>query len=172
MPFQLQPLTMQQLGALSEGSPLDDLGIPVEPGALPPPFVAARALEALRSDSADQLARVFVIVRDKPTVVVGSCGFKRRLLGGGVEVGYGVAPTARKLGAASFALRRLCELAFEAGAPQVLAEVVPTNIASLGVVRRVGLTLIGTRVDEEDELVEQWVLHASVPASHPHEVSE
>jgi RimJ/RimL family protein N-acetyltransferase len=73
-----------------------------------------------------------------------------------VEVGYGVASTARGRGAATEALRLPVCKAFEAGATEVLAEVAPTNLASTRVVRKAGFEEIGARVDDDNEYVVQW----------------
>lgn len=138
MNFALLPLSRRRLELLAALQEPDDLVTRAEPGALPPPFVAARALrvddEAHQSDSPTS----FLIVRTADARLVGSCGFKTVPRTGQVEVGYGVAAAARCTGAATAALEMLTAMAFEAGASEVLAEVLPENIASTRVVQKAG----------------------------------
>ncbi len=88
---------------------------------------------------------------------VGACGFKTALGNRRVDVGYGVASSARGQGAATAALRLLADVAFRSGTTEVLAEVLPENTASLRVVQKAGFVHIGERVDDDNELVTQWV---------------
>ncbi len=48
-------------------------------------------------------------------------------------------------------------MAFEAGAAEVLAEVLPSNVASIRVVEKAGFALVGSRTDEDNEFVLQWI---------------
>jgi ribosomal-protein-alanine N-acetyltransferase len=75
----------------------------------------------------------------------------------GLKSATGTAPAAQGRGAATAALKLLLERAFEAGAKEVMAEIVPTNHASARVVQKLGIVATGFRVDDEGEYVVQWV---------------
>jgi [ribosomal protein S5]-alanine N-acetyltransferase len=127
-----------------------------EQGAMPPDFVAARALELAKAGHPPPWSSAFLIVNEADGRIVGSCGFKTAPVQGQVEVGYGVAEVARGNGAATAALQSLVSRAFDAGATSVLAEVAPTNHASTRVVLKAGFKNTGSRVDDDNEVVVQW----------------
>ena len=129
----------------------------VEEGALPPSFVAARALKLIADGKSEFWCNTFLIVRNRDQRIIGGCGFKDAPKDGRVEIGYGVSPGNRGQGAATAAVGLLLQLAFGSGVQEVYAEVAPGNLASTKVVRKLGFVDIGTRVDEEDQLVVQWV---------------
>ncbi len=125
---------------------------------MPPSFVAARALKLEAEVGSWHVPSSYLIVRDEDSSFVGACGFKTKLGVGRVEVGYGVAPSAQGQGAATTALKLLSEIAFASGAAEVLAEILPENVASIRVVQKVGFQQVGARLDEDNEYVTQWVL--------------
>ena len=129
----------------------------LEQGALPPDFVAARALDLLAEGHARIWCCSYLIVRDQDQRIVGSCGFKNAPKSGRVEIGYGVSSAAQGQGAATAAVHLLLKAAFEAGAQEVLAEILPENFASRRVVQKAGFTETGSRYDEDNEYVIQWV---------------
>lgn len=129
----------------------------VEAGALPPAFVAARSLQLAAAAHPEPWSTAFLVVRESDGRIIGGCGFKTAPSKGRVEVGYGVAPQARSRGAATAALLLLLRKAFAAGATEVLAEVAPTNHASTRVVRKAGFREVGARLDEDGEVVVQWL---------------
>ena len=73
---------------------------------------------------------------------------------GTVEIGYGIAEPFRRRGIASAAVRWITGLAFTAGAGAVQATCLPENVASAGVLARVGFRREGSDADGED----LWVL--------------
>ena len=73
----------------------------LEQGALPPDFVAARALDLLAEGHARIWCCSYLIVRDQDQRIVGSCGFKNAPKSGRVEIGYGVSSAAQGQGAAT-----------------------------------------------------------------------
>ena len=76
--------------------------------------------------------------------VVGGIGFHGRPRDGVVEVGYGVAPSARRQGVATAALRLLLDVARgSAGVRRACARTGPTNLASQRVLLAVGMKLVG-----------------------------
>jgi RimJ/RimL family protein N-acetyltransferase len=157
MPFSLLPLSRPQLEWLAASLEPEELQLRAEPGSLPPSFVAARTLKLAAEAKPAPWSTSFLIVRSDDARFVGGCGFKTAPAGGRVEVGYGVSPTARRTGAATAALKMLTDLAFEAGASEVLAEVLPENVASIRVVQKAGFAQVGSRVDEDNAFVLQWL---------------
>ncbi|MDH4114157.1 MAG: GNAT family N-acetyltransferase [Burkholderiaceae bacterium] len=157
MPFSLLQLSNAELEDLAASRIPTGLASRVEPDALPPAFVAARSLQLAAAAHPAPWSTTFLIVRESDGRVIGGCGFKTAPSSGRVEVGYGVAPRARGQGAATAALRLLVGKAFAAGATEVLAEVSPANDASIRVVRKAGFTEVGTRLDDDNEVVVQWL---------------
>lgn len=120
-----------------------DVGFPYSRGAI----VAAPDVR-LWGDS-------LVLLRDEPRVV-GSVVFHGRPSDGIAEVGYAIEESSRGNGLATEATRACVEWALaEAGILAVQATTFPWHVASLGVIRNVGMTQIGTR--EHDTLGELLV---------------
>ena len=155
--FTLVPLSTQQLEILAESREPEELQFRSEPGAMPPSFVAARSLRLAAEGNSSPWTSSFLILRSEDAMFVGACGFKSAPSAGRVEVGYGVSPASQGNGAATAALNKLSVLAFEAGASEVLAEVLPDNMASTRVVQKAGFVQVGTRADEQGEYVIQWL---------------
>ena len=86
-----------------------------------------------------------VLLRDEPRVV-GSVVFHGRPTDGVAEVGYGIEESSRGNGLASEATRACVEWALaQSGIAAVQATTFPWHTASLGVIRKVGMQLVGTR---------------------------
>ncbi|MBE0546566.1 MAG: GNAT family N-acetyltransferase [Rubrivivax sp.] len=158
MAFSLLQITQTQLRQMAACGVPSDLSDRLEPNALPPAFVAQRALRLLAQGNAEVWSCSYLIVRAIDDRIVGGCGFKIAPHGGRVEIGYGVSPESRGQGAATAAVRQLIDIAFSSGANSVVAEVSPQNHASTRVVQKLGFTVVGSRVDEEGEHVVQWVV--------------
>lgn len=124
--------------------------------ALPPQFVAARALEQLAADVPAYWCSTFYVVATTDKHIVGSCGFKHAPTDGMVEIGYGISPDCRKQGAATAAVQALLQLAFDGGARQVMAQVNPENLASTRVVQKLGFVSTGSYVDDAHETLVRW----------------
>jgi [ribosomal protein S5]-alanine N-acetyltransferase len=157
MSFTLLPLSKPQLESLAASQVPEEFLLRAEPDSLPPSFVAARSLKLSEQAPSEPWGTTFLIVRNMDSRLIGACGFKTAPNAGRVEVGYGVSPSARCTGAATAALNILTRLAFEAGASEVLAEVLPDNVASIGVVQKAGFSKIGDRVDDDGRYVVQWL---------------
>ena len=157
MPFTLLALSKPQLEWLAASREPMELRGRADPGSMPPSFVAARSLKLEAEGSPAPWSSSFLIVRSEDGRYVGACGFKTAPAAGRVEVGYGVAPASQGEGAATAALKMLTALAFKAGAAEVLAEVLPDNVASTRVVQKAGFAQVGSRVDEEGAYVLQWL---------------
>lgn len=93
-----------------------------------------------------------VLLRDEP-VVVGSVVFHGHPADGVAEVGYSIEEHSRGRGLAKEATRACVEWALgQTGVAAVQATTFPWHVASLGVIRSVGMTQIGSR--EHDSLGE------------------
>lgn len=88
------------------------------------------------------------IVRLADGRTIGGIGFKGRPDDGCVEIGYGLAPSARGQGYAAEAVVALLAIAADHGVRTVLADTTPDNIASQRTLVRAGFRLAGT----DDEL--------------------
>ncbi len=163
MTFALVQLTETELHELAASGSVAHLAERLEHEALPPSFIAAKALELGAQGWPLPWATTFLIVRDSDDRIVGSCSFKTAPEKGRVEIGYGVAESARSAGAATAAVHILVAKAWDAGATEVLAETLPDNYPSIRVVEKAGFENIGSRVDAEDGQVLQW-LKRSQPA--------
>ena len=75
---------------------------------------------------------------------VGGIGFKSQPDGGCVEIGYGLAPSARGHGYAAEAAVALLAMAADHGVSRVIAGTTPDNIASQRTLVRAGFHLVGT----------------------------
>ena len=88
------------------------------------------------------------IIRLADGRVVGGIGFKGQPHGGSVELGYGLAPSARGHRFAAEAVGALVGIAAVNGLSKVVASTTPDNIASQRSLVRAGFGLVGT----DDEL--------------------
>jgi RimJ/RimL family protein N-acetyltransferase len=75
---------------------------------------------------------------------VGGIGFKGQPDGGCIEIGYGLAPSARGNGYAAEAVVALLAIAADHGVPKVIAETALDNVASQRSLIRAGFGLVGT----------------------------
>ena len=156
MPLVLHAIAIAELQALAAGT-CTFRRFAIAEGALPT-HVAVRALRLLREGQAEQWCSTYFMVQDPQNLVVGACGFKGQPVRGRVAIGYGVSPRMRGQGHACAAVRALLAIAFSSGrVNEVLAEVATSNLASTRVVSKLGFTACGTRVDEDEETLVQWV---------------
>jgi RimJ/RimL family protein N-acetyltransferase len=102
--------------------------------------------EALRADPITRLwGDSLVIARDEPRVI-GSVVFHGRPRDGIAEVAYSIEESSRCRGFAVEAVRACVEWALaEPGITAVQATTFPWHLASLGVIRHVGMKQVGTR---------------------------
>ena len=161
MNITLLPIGVSELQALANSRTPDTVCRRSLEGALPPDFVARRALEHMTDGTPAGWCSTYYVVRNGDQAVVGSCGFKGPPKNGSVEIGYGVAPDCRNEGLATEAVRALLGLAFESGQVQeVLAQVSPANLSSTRVVLKLAFKRAGEQVDHDNELLVQWVAAA------------
>jgi RimJ/RimL family protein N-acetyltransferase len=84
------------------------------------------------------------ITRTADGKAIGGIGFKGQPDGGCVEVGYGLAPSARGHGYAAEALVALLNVAADHGLSRVVADTTRDNLASQRTLERAGFRQIGT----------------------------
>ncbi len=159
MHYHLISIKPEDLRALAASTLPDIHGYSCATDALPPHFVAARALEQMANGVPAYWCSTFYIVAMANQHIVGSCGFKHAPREGMVEIGYGISPDCRKQGAATAAVQALLQLAFEGGAMQVMAQVNPDNLASTRVVQKLGFVNTGSYVDEAQETLVRWCFY-------------
>lgn len=103
---------------------------------------SADALRPLADHPQEHVGGTFLVLADG--VVVGDCGwFGPPDADGAVEIGYGLAPSARGQGLATEAVRQLVAWVREQGATTVRAEVLPGNEPSLRLLGRLGFARAG-----------------------------
>ena len=152
--FRLLPVPGQELEQLAAGQ------LPARvfvEAAVPPAFVALRALRHLAAGKPAHWCSTFYIV-DTDQRVLGGCGFKDVPVAGQIEIGYALAPACRGQGLGKAVVAELLSIAFASDAVQrVLACIVADNHASIGVVRHHRFIRGECVVDEEGEAVWHWV---------------
>ena len=154
----LLPIAVDHLRLLALAQVPATLALRALAEAMPPPFVADRSLQQLGAGKPLAWCAPFYMVRNDDAAIVGSCGFKDTPKQGRVEIGYGVAPQARRQGMAVAAVAQLLALANASDeVREVLAQVSPTNVASTRVVQRLGFLPCGQQLDHEGEMLVQWV---------------
>jgi [ribosomal protein S5]-alanine N-acetyltransferase len=156
MQYRLVAVPPDQLRELAKSERPSTLAFAAEEDSLPPHFVASASLKLIERDGGPSWCTTYYIVRSQDNTIVGSGCFKHLPVEGCVEIGYGVAPTARRLGAATQAVKAFVALAFENGMALVLAEVEAENSVSVRVLESAGFALVGSREDPEDGLVGIW----------------
>jgi RimJ/RimL family protein N-acetyltransferase len=97
------------------------------------------------------------ITRLSDGLAIGGIGFKGQPEDGCVEIGYGLAPSARGRGYAAEALVALVAIAAEQGVSRVIAETAPRNVPSQRTLIRAGFRLVST--DREFHLYEAVLNH-------------
>ncbi|MFZ6655336.1 GNAT family N-acetyltransferase [Undibacterium sp. TJN19] len=163
LPYELLIIPIDHLHDLASSVIPATLAYTHASNALPPAFVAARALAQIDAGASAYWCSTFYVLNTDNAHIVGSCGFKSAPQAGCVEIGYGISAECRKLGAASAAVQYLLQLAFDGGAEEVLATVNPDNLASTRVVQKLGFLNCGTFVDEQQEPLVHWVAHRPAP---------
>jgi RimJ/RimL family protein N-acetyltransferase len=105
-------------------------------------------LRATAASGEQQPFGFYRITRRADGRAIGGIGFKGRPVGGCVEIGYGLTPSARGDGYAAEAVVALLALATEHGLSKVIADTTLDNIASQRTLIRAGFRLVGA----DDEL--------------------
>ncbi|EOZ5531409.1 GNAT family N-acetyltransferase [Vibrio metschnikovii] len=122
---------------------------------IPPKHVLDRSLNNYRNSVCEIWSLpYFIKLNDQ---LIGSCGFKNPPSDYRVEIGYNVAFDVRGKGIATFAVNKLCQIAFESGLVKVVfALIASENLASLHVVRKNGFIYKNMVVDSDGESLKCW----------------
>lgn len=154
--IRLMPMAPKELRRLAASQPVDRFASAPE-GALPPPHVVVRALSQLDAGVPATWCLPFLIVDKRSGDILGGCRFKGAPVNGSVEIGYGVARSARGRGIATSAVEALLRVAVASGIVQeVVAHILPGNIPSSRVVSRLGFARGRPVVDTDGETVVRW----------------
>lgn len=154
----LTPTTIDRLNFedISGEALAESLGV-AKPASWPPLYNDADTREWMRRQLLADLGNLgwlgwyIVATLDGVPTLAGTAGYKGRPdANGEVEIGYSVVPEYHRRGIASGAVRLLCQRAFAAGVTAVLAETLPTFLASQGVLGKAGFTKFDTRIDPEE----------------------
>ena len=165
MSVSLVPLDLRRLVAL-DGDPTRLDGMPVADGALPPRFILAHAMTALREGKPAIGFALYAFVDEPHGQVAGTGGFKGPPVSGRVEIGYGVAERLRGRGIATAGVRGLLRVAFShPELTEVYAETAVDNVASRRVVEHAGFRHVGRRVTAEDGTVDRWLTAGGADAA-------
>ncbi len=153
----LQQVSSDELHDIANACPSPALLARAAEDALPPPFVAERSLQQIAFGQARFCCMTFHIARAVDGFILGGCGFKGERLDGMVEIGYGVSPEFRGQGVASTAVRQLLQLAFaQETVTAVFAMVNQSNIASTGLVSKLGFEKGASSLDSDGEPMTHW----------------
>jgi len=156
-PLTLILLDLPNLTRLSSCEAVDLGDLRVLDDALPPPRIAEHALSQLKIGTPAEWCVPFLIVSDN--AVLGTCRFRASPADGCVEIGYEVAASQRGRGIATQAVRQLIHIAASSGqVKQVVAHIVPENLASSKVVSRLGFLRRDTPIDHDGTTVVLWTL--------------
>ena len=153
--LELIPIDLPNLRRLAASEPVDLGDIEILDGALPPSRVAAHALAQLDLGTSAHWCAPFLIV--SRNAILGTCRFRAAPAHGSVEIGYEVAESQRGRGIATAAVGQLLQIAASSGlVQQVVAHILPGNVASSKVVSRLGFSKGDSLVDEDGEAVVRW----------------
>jgi RimJ/RimL family protein N-acetyltransferase len=153
--LEIRLVDLPNLRRLAASQPVELGGLEILEGALPPGTVAAHALAQVDSGTPAHWCAPFLIVSGN--AVVGSCRFRAAPAEGRVEIGYGVAASQRGRGIATRVVRQLLEMAASSGVvTEVVAHILPGNVASSTVVSRLGFAKGDLQTDHDGETVVVW----------------
>jgi len=154
----LTPTTIDRLNLedASGAALADSLGV-AAPASWPPLFNGPETREWMRRNlladarNAGWFGWYIIAPIDGVPTLAGAAGYKGPPdANGEVEIGYSVAPEYHRRGIVSVAVRLLCVRAFAAGVTAVLAETLPSLVASQGVLRKAGFTKFDTYTDPDE----------------------
>jgi RimJ/RimL family protein N-acetyltransferase len=101
---------------------------------------------------------IWFIIRKEDRILIGDCGFKGPPNEAGeVEIGYALVEMARGAGLGKEFARALTDWAFEhPEVAAVLAETLVDGVASIGVLKSLGMRETGTYDDPDEGTIRQW----------------
>ncbi|MEQ1581102.1 MAG: GNAT family N-acetyltransferase [Steroidobacteraceae bacterium] len=135
-----------------------ELGKAAFEGALPPGHVATLALAEIDAGTPHRWCMPFLIVSGSRNAILGSCRFKTVPVEGEVEISYGIAREVRGQGFGTVAIARLLQLATaDRSVRRVIAHILPGNLPSSNLVRRLGFVQDRLFTDMHGDEVARWV---------------
>jgi len=156
--IQLVQIDVANLRRLAGSEPVDLGDLHVLEGALPPRKPVARALAQLELGTPPLWCVPFLIICPSRGSLLGACGFKFAPADGSVEISYGIAKAERGRGVATAAVGKLLQMAASSGqVQQVVAHILPDNVASSRLASRLGFSAGPLVVDGDGEQVVRWV---------------
>jgi [ribosomal protein S5]-alanine N-acetyltransferase len=155
--IELVPIGLAELQRIAAGERVE-LGKPAFDGALPPGHVATLALAEIDGGTPHRWCMPFLIVSGSRNAILGSCRFKTVPIEGEVEISYGVAREVRGQGIGTAAIARLLQLAAaDRSVRRVVAHILPENLLSSNLVRRLGFVQDRLFTDMHGDEVARWV---------------
>lgn len=106
-------------------------------------LAAGEFVRRMKADGEQRPFGFYTIGRLADGLAVGGIVFKAQPKDGCVEIGYGLAPSARGAGYAAEAVARLVKLAADHGLSKVVATTTPSNFASRRTLQRAGFRHVG-----------------------------
>ena len=156
--IKLEQIDVRNIERLARSEPADFGALRILDEALPPSHVAARSLMHLAAGTPAFWCVPFLILPETRDRILGGCGFKTAPINGRVEIGYGVATSERGRGVATAGVENLMQLAQSSGKVQELVAIIlPENLASIKVVSRLGFELRSQVIDEDGVPAGQWI---------------
>ncbi len=156
--IELVPIGLAHLKQIAAGERVDLGNVTAFEGALPPGHVATLALAEVDAGTPQHWCMPYLIVSKSRNAVLGSCRFKTVPVEGEVEISYGVSREVRGQGIATAAIAQLLELAaVDLEVTRVVAQILPDNLPSSNLVRRLGFTQERTFTDMHGDEVARWV---------------
>ena len=156
--IQIVQIDETSLRRLIASEPIDIGDLRVLDGALPPYKTVDRALTQLGLGTPPLWCVPFLIICTSHKALLGACGFKTAPVNGSVEISYGIARSGRGRGVATLAISKLLQLAAASGqVQQVVAHILPDNVASSRLASRLGFIAGPLVVDGDGERVVPWV---------------
>jgi RimJ/RimL family protein N-acetyltransferase len=134
------------------------LGVKVPDNWLQFPESMPHVYQHLKSDSSALEWGFRLFVHAKDGVLIGEGGFKGKPDEEGVvEIGYALVPEYRRRGLASEAARGLADYAFSHAEVNIVqAHTLKDGTASINVLKRLGMTFVGTAEDPDEGEVLRW----------------
>ena len=156
--IKFEQIDSRNIERLARSEPVDFGAMVIPDEALPPPHVATRVLKYLSAGMPAFWCVPFLMLTETRDRILGGCGFKTAPVNGRVEIGYGVAASERGQGIASAGVTNLMQLARSSGeVRELVANILPENLASAKVVSRLGFELQSQIIEEDGVLHNQWV---------------
>ena len=133
-------------------------GLAVEEGLDVFPGTFQHILASLEAGQGEPDWGAHLFVDTARATVLGFGGYKGPPRDGAVEIGYAVAPPARRRGVATAAARQLVERARALGAARCVTHTLPEANPSTTVLERCGFSRVGDAVDPDEGPVWRWEL--------------